>query len=77
MGRKRKLQDADEEEGSGEVDLPPSHLSVGHLRKEEKRLIVVLEKAQLETAKVTPLTITIIGSCNFYNQFVKGVEMNE
>lgn len=51
MGRKRKLQDVDEDEAT-EVDLPPKHLTVSHLRKEEKRLIVILEKAQLETAKV-------------------------
>jgi hypothetical protein len=51
MGRKRKLNDGDEDE-SAEVDLPPKHLSVAHMRKEDKRLIVVLENAQLETAKV-------------------------
>ena len=50
MGRKRKLEDAEEEEK--EVDLPPSHLSVSHMRKQEKRLIVILENAQLETAKI-------------------------
>ena len=50
MGRKRKLQDDPEEEK--EVDLPPSHLTASHMRKQEKRLIVVLENAQLETAKI-------------------------
>ncbi|CAG7827847.1 unnamed protein product [Allacma fusca] len=50
MGRKRKLQDEDEEEK--EVDLPPAHLTTSHMRKQEKRLIVVLENAQLETAKL-------------------------
>jgi len=50
MGRKRKLKDAEEE--PKEIDLPPKHLSVSHIRKEEKRLIVVLENASLETAKV-------------------------
>lgn len=53
MGRKRKLQDAGEEEESNEVDLPPKHLTVAHQRKEDKRLIVILENAQLETAKVS------------------------
>lgn len=54
MGRKRKFKEQDEEneQGPQEVDLPPAHLQVGHLRKEEKRLIVILENAQLETAKV-------------------------
>ncbi len=52
MGRKRKLQDMNDEEEATEVDLPPKHLTVSHLRKEEKRLIVILEQAQLETAKV-------------------------
>jgi len=51
MGRKRKLKDPNAEEET-EVDLPPKHLKISHLRKEEKRLIVILENAQLETAKV-------------------------
>lgn len=60
MGRKRKFKDQDEdsEQGPQEVDLPPAHLQVGHLRKEEKRLIVILEGAQLETAKVNTCTIS-------------------
>lgn len=57
MGRKRKFREVQDNEGDNEsgpveVDLPPTHLQVGHLRKEEKRLIVILENAQLETAKV-------------------------
>lgn len=55
MGRKRKLKEEEEDDNNGpqEIDLPPAHLQVGHLRKEEKRLIVILEGSQLETAKVS------------------------
>ncbi|KAL1458125.1 hypothetical protein WDU94_008296 [Cyamophila willieti] len=45
MGKKRKaLQD-------GEFDPAPKHLVVSHLKDQEKRLIIVLEKAQLESVK--------------------------
>ncbi|XP_014251050.1 ribosomal RNA small subunit methyltransferase NEP1 [Cimex lectularius] len=45
MGRKRKNDEY-------EYDPVPKHLAVaGHLRNQEKRLIVVLENAQLETVK--------------------------
>lgn len=47
MGRKRKLDEDD-----GQYDPPSSHLSVGHIAKQEKRLIIVLENAQLESIKV-------------------------
>jgi len=56
----KEMQEDGEEEGGpsggggGEVDLPPPHLTISHQRKEEKRLIVILENAQLETAKVSP-----------------------
>ena len=62
MGKKRKLpvtENGDDEQEGGpakgpiEVDLPARHLTTPHLAKEEKRLIVVLENAQLESAKVT------------------------
>lgn len=49
MGNKRKQPEDDEEE-----TLEPTktnHLTVGHIRKQQKRLIVVLERANLETIK--------------------------
>jgi len=64
MGKKRKRVGGEEEDpeeagplgptGPVEVDLPPRHLSTPHQAKEEKRLIVVLENAQLESAKIGP-----------------------
>lgn len=51
MGKKRKFEKKNEDEY--EVDLPPKHLKVGHIRNQEKRLIVVLEGAQLESVSVS------------------------
>lgn len=67
MGRKRKLKEqVEEDEGPQEIDLPPTHLTVSHLRKEEKRLIVILENAQLETAKVCS-TFKLINLLGLFN----------
>ncbi|GLH01265.1 hypothetical protein R5R35_007028 [Gryllus longicercus] len=49
MGKKRKLG---EPENETEFDPPPAHLEVKHLKHQEKRLIIVLEGAQLESVKV-------------------------
>lgn len=49
MGKKRKNDDEE-----FEFDPAPKHLAApGHIRNQEKRLIIVLEKAQLETVKVS------------------------
>ena len=48
---KRKNQDHESEE-TDYVPKPPKVLSNIHLRNQEKRLIVILERAQLESAKV-------------------------
>ncbi|KAJ9579861.1 hypothetical protein L9F63_004463 [Diploptera punctata] len=48
MGNKRKLEKKDDDE----FDPTPKHLVVSHLRNQEKRLIIILEKAQLESVKV-------------------------
>lgn len=48
MGRKRKIEDDDDQ-----YDPPSAHLSVSHIVQQEKRLIIVLEKAQLESVKVS------------------------
>lgn len=58
MGKKRKaLQD-------GEFDPAPKHLVVSHVKDQEKRLIIILENAQLESVKVcismNPLTLELI-----------------
>ena len=49
MGRKRKL--AGDGADDNQVDLPPKHLK-SMADKEQQRLIVVLENAQLDSAKV-------------------------
>lgn len=47
MGKKRKTSD------NNEYDPTPSHLGlVRHVKNEEKRLIIILENAQLESVKV-------------------------
>lgn len=46
-GKKRKLKDTE-----FEFDPAPKHLSVGHIREQEKRLIVILARAHLEIVKV-------------------------
>lgn len=50
MGKKRKLNknnDAD-----NEYDPVPKHLVTSHIKHQEKRLIIILEDAQLESVKV-------------------------
>lgn len=54
MGRKRKVDEDDDQ-----YDPPSSHLSVSHVVKQEKRLIIILEGAQLETTKVSTLILVI------------------
>lgn len=46
MGKKRKHAN------DNEFDPVPKHLVASHIKKQEKRLIVILENAQLETVKV-------------------------
>jgi len=58
MGKKRKHDG----EQSGR-DLKPKHLILLHIRTNEKRLIVILENAQLETVKV-PSQVTLIYNNN-------------
>lgn len=48
MGNKRKKRD----ESDYEYDPAPKHLQIGHIKNQEKRLIVILENAQLESVKV-------------------------
>lgn len=50
MGKKRKFEIEGKEET--EYNLPAKFLATSHIRAHEKRLIVVLEGAQLETVKV-------------------------
>ena len=49
MSSKRKQNDDEE---TDYIPKPPKILSNIHLRNQEKRLIVILERAQLESAKV-------------------------
>jgi hypothetical protein len=52
MGKKRKLGSKDDEY---EIDPIPKHLVAAHLRNQEKRLIIILENAQLEAVKVSSI----------------------
>lgn len=48
MGKKRTRED-----NENEFDPAPKHLQAAHIRNQEKRLIVILENAQLESVKVS------------------------
>ncbi|XP_067211593.1 ribosomal RNA small subunit methyltransferase NEP1 isoform X2 [Linepithema humile] len=48
MGNKRKRHDRDDYE----YDPAPKHLQINHIKNQEKRLIIVLENAQLESVKI-------------------------
>ncbi|XP_067014691.2 ribosomal RNA small subunit methyltransferase NEP1 [Anabrus simplex] len=49
MGKKRKFERKNDEY---EFDPVPKHLQVAHVKNQEKRLIIILEGAQLESVKV-------------------------
>lgn len=51
MGKKRKFEV--EQKDNNEFGLPAKFLATSHIRSQEKRLIVILEGAQLETVKVS------------------------
>lgn len=57
MGKKRKAQDPNDEY---EFDPTPKHMVTAHLKNQEKRLIIILEGAQLETVKVCIKFIPIV-----------------
>lgn len=50
MGKKRKVEEVNGEDN--EFEPAPKHLTVKHVKNQEKRLILVLEGAQLESVKV-------------------------
>ena len=50
FAKKRKF--VGNKEDDPEFDMTKKHLKTSHLRAQEKRLIIVLEGAQLETVKV-------------------------
>lgn len=52
-GKKRPFK----EDSEREFDPAPKHLSIAHIKNQEKRLIVVLEQAQLESVKVSTIRI--------------------
>jgi hypothetical protein len=56
MGKKRKNDDNDE----SEFDPISKHLQTSHIKNQEKRLIVILENAQLESVKVRLCFISIL-----------------
>lgn len=61
MGKKRKHEANNDD---FEFDPIPRHLVTSHIKKQEKRLIVILENAHLETVKVSTH-----GLLHFYGTF--------
>ncbi|XP_052890767.1 ribosomal RNA small subunit methyltransferase NEP1 [Anopheles moucheti] len=53
MGKRRSAAGGSEAQ-DGEYDLPAKHMNTSHIRANERRLIIVLEGAQLESVKVGP-----------------------
>lgn len=54
MNRKKRKLEYQNDEEEYEVDRLPAHkMPVAHIREQEKRLIVILEGAQLETVSVS------------------------
>lgn len=56
MGKKRKHAEEEEEGESSHRQMIPAHV-----KNQEKRLIVVLERANLESVKVCIVLITAVG----------------
>lgn len=54
MGRDIKKRKRGTEEDNYEFDPPSKLTTVSHLKNQEKRLIIILEEAQLESVKVGP-----------------------
>lgn len=52
MGKSKKRKLLGKSKDDTEFDLPKKHLKTTHLKSLEKRLIIILEGAQLETVKV-------------------------
>lgn len=57
MGKKRKFEV--EQKDNNEFGLPAKFLATSHIRSQEKRLLIILEGAQLETVKVINLDSTL------------------
>lgn len=57
-GKKRKFESGSSNKGEDQntFNLPATHLAKSHITSNEKRLIVVLDGAQLETVKVKSFT---------------------
>lgn len=72
MGKKRKIKDANDEY---EYDPIPQHMVTAHLKNQEKRLIVILEGAQLETVKVCSLFQAKLDSVKFLKTFLGGKQV--
>lgn len=51
MGKKRQFEVEQKEQT--EFSLPAKFMATSHVRAQDKRLIVILEGAQLETVKVS------------------------
>lgn len=52
-GKKRKLETREKDNDANEFNLPAKFLASSHIRSNEKRLIIILDGAQLETVKVS------------------------
>jgi hypothetical protein len=53
MGKRKRMLKNEDDDDDAEFDLPSKQLITSHVRANEKRLIIVLEGAQLETVKVS------------------------
>ena len=52
MGKRKRGPKNDDDDEEAEFDLPSKQLMTSHVRANEKRLIIILEGAQMETVKV-------------------------
>lgn len=53
MGKRKRFGEEKKPKAEDEFDLPKRHMKEIHCESEKKRMIVVLEGAQLETVKVS------------------------
>lgn len=67
MGKKRKLAANSED---FEFDPIPRHLVTSHIKKQEKRLIIILENAHLETVKVRLFIVFIFFTLSLYFLYI-------
>lgn len=73
MSRKRKASSRNDNDH--EFDPAPKHLVVSHLKNQEKRLIIILEGAQLESVKVNIRSNSLLNHISYPWGFRKAAEI--